>query len=118
MPSFQAFFAASLNNNNSRVPSKLQHQDAHVTPVWCPLFSQGMLSVGLFVEVDPIEDLTSGRSGVFVSGDFYLLGVQLLACVVIAIWSGTVSFCLLYVSIHNSCFHSFGTKTQTNSKMK
>ena len=59
---------------------------------------QGMLAVGLFVEQDQLEDVTGGMNGLFHGGGFYLLGVQTLACVVIAAWSGAISFLLLYVS--------------------
>ncbi|WAR00244.1 AMT3-like protein [Mya arenaria] len=55
----------------------------------------GMLSVGLFAATDTIENTTQGRSGVFHGGGFYLLGVQLLAAVVITVWSGVVSAILL-----------------------
>ncbi len=56
----------------------------------------GMLAVGLFVDIDPLEDMTAGRRGLFHGGGFYLLGVQTLAVVCIIAWSGLVSFILLY----------------------
>ncbi|KAL5005471.1 hypothetical protein ScPMuIL_018927 [Solemya velum] len=55
----------------------------------------GMIAVGLFADVDPIEDKTFGRSGLFQSGNFHLLGVQMLSVVCIVVWSGFVSFLLL-----------------------
>ena len=56
-----------------------------------------MIAVGLFVERDPIEDLTSGRAGLFKGGGVYLLGVQLLACVCIIAWSASTTYILLAV---------------------
>ena len=55
-----------------------------------------MLAVGLFVDIDPLEDMTAGRRGLFHGGGFYLLGVQTLAVVSIIGWSALVSFLLLY----------------------
>ena len=66
-----------------------------------------MLAVGLFVEQDQLEDVTGGMNGLFHGGGFYLLGVQTLACVVIAAWSGAISFILLYVSYFSHYYISF-----------
>ena len=57
--------------------------------------------VGLFVEVEPLEDLHNGQLGLFKGGGFYLIGVQTLACVCIIAWSATISFLQLFVS---ACF--------------
>ncbi|XP_013397764.1 putative ammonium transporter 3 [Lingula anatina] len=57
----------------------------------------GLLSVGLFVDQDNIQNLTYGRKGAFRGGGFYLLGVQTLAAVVIIVWSAVTSFLLLKV---------------------
>ena len=54
--------------------------------------------VGLFVEVEPLEDLHNGQLGLFKGGGFYLIGVQTLACVCIIAWSATISFLQLFVS--------------------
>ncbi|XP_023240332.1 putative ammonium transporter 3 [Centruroides sculpturatus] len=53
----------------------------------------GMAAVGLFIEDDPILELSNGRKGLFQGGGFYLLGVQLLTCLCVIIWS--MSFSLL-----------------------
>ena len=58
-----------------------------------------MIVSGLLVENDPtVEDIDRGNLGLFKGGGFYLLGVQLLACVCIMVWSGSVTFILLVVS--------------------
>lgn len=57
----------------------------------------GMIAVGLFVDIDTIEDVTRGRAGLFHGGGFYLLGVQLLAIVAIFAWSGITSFITLWI---------------------
>ena len=54
--------------------------------------------VGLFVEVDPVEKLHNGQTGLFKGGGFYSLGVQTLACVCIIAWAGAISFLQLFVS--------------------
>ena len=59
-----------------------------------------MLAVGLFAEIEPIEDLTQMRTGLFKGGGFYLLGIQLLACVVIIAWAAVTSFIILLVSVN------------------
>ena len=57
---------------------------------------QGMVIVGFLVENDPtIEDYDRGNTGLFKGGGFYLLGVQLLACLCIIVWSGAITFILL-----------------------
>ena len=56
-----------------------------------------MLAVGLFADVDRVENLTTGLAGLFHGGGPYLLGVQLLACVCIIVWSGLITFILLFV---------------------
>ena len=61
-------------------------------------YTQGMLAVGLFVDIDPIEDLTQGRKGLLKGGGPYVLGVQVFACVCITAWSAIISFILLLVS--------------------
>lgn len=60
-------------------------------------FFKGLLAVGLFASQDSLENTTMGRSGVFHGGGFYLLGIQLLAVVVIAVWSSVLSLVILLV---------------------
>ncbi|CAH1778551.1 unnamed protein product [Owenia fusiformis] len=55
----------------------------------------GMISVGLFASYDPIENMSKGQNGLFRGGGFYLLGVQLLACVCITIWSACMTLLIL-----------------------
>ncbi|GIX73036.1 ammonium transporter 2 [Caerostris extrusa] len=55
----------------------------------------GMTAVGLFVEEDPLLNMTGGLSGLFKGGGFYFLSVQLLSCVCIATWSMSTTFLLL-----------------------
>ncbi|XP_067664667.1 putative ammonium transporter 3 [Haliotis asinina] len=57
----------------------------------------GLLAVGLFVEKDPIEDLTGGLSGLFHGGGWYLLGVQTLSAVCEIAWSGLTTFIMLFI---------------------
>lgn len=59
---------------------------------------QGLLAVGLFVEQDPIENLTGGSSGLFHGGGWYLLGIQTLSAVCEIAWSATTTFIMLFVS--------------------
>ncbi|KAF2360587.1 Ammonium transporter [Trinorchestia longiramus] len=56
-----------------------------------------MIAIGLFVKADTLIGITNGRSGVLRGGGFYLLGVQLLACVVVIIWSSSITFILLKI---------------------
>jgi ammonia channel protein AmtB len=60
---------------------------------------QGLIAVGFFVDIDPLEDTTAGQRGVFHGGGWRLLGVQTLAVVAISGWSAIISFILLFVSI-------------------
>ncbi|CAL1260813.1 unnamed protein product [Larinioides sclopetarius] len=46
----------------------------------------GMTAVGLFVEADPLLNMTGGLNGLFKGGGFYFLFVQLFACVCTASW--------------------------------
>ena len=55
-----------------------------------------MLAVGLFAEKDLLEGFSS-YAGLFRGGGFYLLGVQLLACVCCIVWSGSLTFLLIKV---------------------
>lgn len=56
----------------------------------------GMLAVGLFVEQDRLEDF-SETYGVFKGGHIKVLGVQLLACLTIGLWSAVVTFLQFYI---------------------
>ena len=56
----------------------------------------GMLAVGLFVEQDRLEDF-SETYGVFKGGHIKVLGVQLLACLTIGLWSAVVAFAQFYI---------------------
>ena len=69
---------------------------------------QGLIAVGLFADVDPLENTTNGQRGVFHGGGWRLLGVQVLAAVTIIGWAALVSFIILFVSI----------KYNYNKKMK
>jgi hypothetical protein len=53
--------------------------------------------VGLFATIDPLENTTMGRSGVFHGGGFYLLGVQTLAVITIIAWTAVLSLGMLLV---------------------
>ncbi|XP_035224311.1 LOW QUALITY PROTEIN: putative ammonium transporter 3 [Stegodyphus dumicola] len=55
----------------------------------------GMVAVGLFVEADPLLNMTNGLNGVFKGGGFYFLLVQLLSCVCTASWSMLTTFIIL-----------------------
>ena len=85
-----------------------------VVPVYgctcmCVLWSQGMLSVGLLMDNDPICALNRGNVGLFHGGGFYSLGVQLLAVVCIIAWSAFVTLLFLLVGRTSSIsevFHS------------
>ena len=58
----------------------------------------GALSVGLFTVNEPYSTtntLTRGQSGLFKGGGLRLLGVQLLAVISVAIWSGVTTWMLL-----------------------
>ncbi|CAL1295646.1 unnamed protein product [Larinioides sclopetarius] len=55
----------------------------------------GMIAVGLFVDNDSLLNLTHGRSGLFKGGGLYLLGVQVLACFAVSVWSMTTTFLIL-----------------------
>ncbi|XP_071102710.1 putative ammonium transporter 3 [Haliotis cracherodii] len=57
----------------------------------------GLLAVGLFVEQEPIENLTGGLSGLFHGGGWYLLGIQTLSAVCEIAWSATTTFILLFI---------------------
>ncbi|KAK6179623.1 hypothetical protein SNE40_011939 [Patella caerulea] len=53
----------------------------------------GLLCCGLFANVDTIQNKAfAAHAGIFMGGDFYLLGVQCLAVVSIIAWSAIVSF--------------------------
>ena len=58
----------------------------------------GMVAVGLFVENDPLLNMTGGLNGLFKGGDFYFLLIQLLSCLCTASWSMTTTYILLKVS--------------------
>ena len=58
----------------------------------------GMLAVGLLVEEDDLLRLSKGTAGLVRGGGWLLLGRQLLAVVVVTIWSIVTTFLLLYVS--------------------
>lgn len=60
----------------------------------------GMIAVGLFVENDSVMKLSKEEAGVFRHGGFYLLGVQVLAVIIIGVWSSLTTFILLWVSLN------------------
>ncbi|XP_032239298.2 putative ammonium transporter 3 [Nematostella vectensis] len=47
----------------------------------------GMIAVGMFVEIDRLENTFSNTYGAFKGGHVKILGIQLLACVVISAWT-------------------------------
>ncbi|XP_045136812.1 putative ammonium transporter 3 isoform X2 [Portunus trituberculatus] len=55
-----------------------------------------MVSIGLFVQADSLQQMTSGYSGLFRGGGFYLLGIQSLACLCIIVWSMSATFIILF----------------------
>lgn len=57
----------------------------------------GMLAVGLFVEKDTLENTFSSTYGAFKGGHVKILGVQLLACVSITVWTVITVFMQLYI---------------------
>lgn len=57
----------------------------------------GMLAVGLFVEKDTLENTFSSTYGAFKGGHVKILGVQLLACVSITVWTIITVFMQLYI---------------------
>lgn len=58
----------------------------------------GMVAVGLFIDNDKLLNLTQERSGLFKGGGIYLLGVQLLSCIVVSGWSMLTTYLILKVS--------------------
>ncbi|XP_068752861.1 putative ammonium transporter 2 [Montipora capricornis] len=56
-----------------------------------------MISVGLFVEKDSLPQPFSSSYGAFKGGHVKILGVQLLACVSIIVWTILIVFIQLYV---------------------
>ncbi|XP_017759902.1 PREDICTED: putative ammonium transporter 3 [Eufriesea mexicana] len=56
----------------------------------------GIIAVGLFADNPYPLDTTSGRKGLFKGGGGYLLGVQCLTVVCLALWSFTISIILLW----------------------
>lgn len=57
----------------------------------------GMIAVGLFVERDTLENTFSETYGAFKGGHVKILGVQLLACVSITVWTIITVFIQLYI---------------------
>ena len=57
----------------------------------------GMMVVGIFGKKDELEGFLQ-YDGLLHGGGFYLLGVQIFACVCFMIWAGTITFTLIYVS--------------------
>ena len=56
----------------------------------------GMIAVGLFVEEEPLEGFSDVR-GLLKGGSIKLLGVQILACVVVAAWAGFTTWLQLFL---------------------
>ena len=72
-----------------------------------------MMVVGIFGKKDELEGFLK-YDGLLHGGGFYLLGVQILACVCFMIWAGSITFILISVSKYFSiiitewsldCFH-------------
>ncbi|XP_035796478.1 putative ammonium transporter 2 [Anopheles albimanus] len=57
----------------------------------------GVLAVGLFADNPLRMDTTSGRSGLFKGGGWYMLGVQSLSALCLACWGVCVTFLLLWL---------------------
>ena len=57
----------------------------------------GMIAVGLFVEKDTLENTFSATYGAFKGGHVKIIGVQLLACVSITVWTIITVFIQLYI---------------------
>ncbi|CAL7933244.1 unnamed protein product [Xylocopa violacea] len=57
----------------------------------------GIIAIGLFADNPHPLNTTSGRRGLFKGGGWYLLGVQCLAVVCLALWSFTISITLLWM---------------------
>ena len=55
-----------------------------------------MMVVGIFGKKDELEGFLK-YDGLIHGGGFYLLGVQILACVCFMIWAGTITFILISV---------------------
>ena len=58
----------------------------------------GTLCVGLFTVNEPYGDedsITRGQTGLLKGGGFRLLGVQILAVISVAVWSGVTTWMLL-----------------------
>ncbi|XP_070542958.1 putative ammonium transporter 3 [Ptychodera flava] len=67
-----------------------------VVPVHALSGIWGLLSVGLFVQKDTIDNVTS-HAGLFYGGGWYVLGVQSLAAISITAWTLVTSYSLLKI---------------------
>ncbi|XP_066968319.1 putative ammonium transporter 3 [Macrobrachium rosenbergii] len=56
-----------------------------------------MIAIGLFVKADQLLQMTNGNSGLFRGGGFYLLGIQALACLCVAMWSMSTTYIILKI---------------------
>ncbi|XP_015110952.1 putative ammonium transporter 3 [Diachasma alloeum] len=56
----------------------------------------GIISIGFFADDPQPLDTTSGRSGLFKGGGWYLLGVQCITVICLSTWSFITSFILLW----------------------
>lgn len=56
----------------------------------------GMIAVALFVEEEPLEGFSEVR-GLLKGGSIKLLGVQILACVIVAAWAGFTTWLQLFL---------------------
>ncbi|XP_044002704.1 putative ammonium transporter 3 isoform X2 [Aphidius gifuensis] len=56
----------------------------------------GLLSIGFFADNPGAINTTSGRSGLFKGGGYYLLGIQSLAVLTLTVWAFTSSVMLLW----------------------
>mmetsp|Transcript_45761 Transcript_45761/g.71618 ORF Transcript_45761/g.71618 Transcript_45761/m.71618 type:complete len:569 (+) Transcript_45761:97-1803(+) len=52
----------------------------------------GVLAVGLFAHPDLTSGATRSSTGILLGGNGYLLGVQVLGCVFIILWTGVLAF--------------------------
>lgn len=55
----------------------------------------GVIAVGLFAEAVPLGT-TNMRSGLFLGGGWYLLGVQALTVLLLAVWGIVSTFLMLF----------------------
>ena len=81
------FYAMKIDDPVGVLPVHL------VAAVW------GLLCVGLFVEPHHTFGEAEGTGGLFITGEFYLLGVQIATALCITVWTSITSYIVLKVII-------------------